>query len=637
MAFSVYFGGDASKEPESTKYDITLIMWLVVLIVLFFIGCIARRRGICRRKSSNYRHRKDRRSSGRGIGRGDRSTDPTRSRGVGASGGSGTPRDGGSTTRDIVGIKKPNQRTIPRTTDPVPTRLITSSSGLSAGPAPTRAPPANGSRPIFDATQPVVAFDAATVPVLATSYPASTLGLLTNGYGAFGTAPLDPFSSLDTFPLVRTPFPSLFGIEGIPQPTTIFPVNTFTEILQELATGAVVQPGLPPNAVLTGWVLHNILLAQQSTVNTDLLNLQINIENEPITTTGMADLVNSVLSDFGSLFTLMQNRINSLNTTQVMEGAITFQAVTISIMTAQSLITKALGKFTVFVTQTLGTAVHTDLPIVPIQELVTAILSDISAALAELTAALYGAGPTDPTTINNNLENLGVFGMWRTIVGADQGIWNSATINAVWTQFLAYEALQVAAILLLVEAYHFPNSPSVQKAEALTTQYLTRIMSARDAYAPRYPATDHSVLVVLLPGQDQVEFGQKIGTVWLIEPPQTGIDNLYKYIDAPVIANGVDIDGFANWRLPTREDVLLLLETVPPGMTEQDYLRSLGMTYNFNRQAPGTSEEIRFWVGGVRPSMATVNMQKSDNPNLSVSFVPVLPNILASVFAVHKY
>ena len=491
------------------------------------------------------------------------------------------------------------------------------------------------------------------------------------------------------------------AVPALPTVVDAADAKSFLHILRKLSRSACRQHGDD----LVGWVLHDFHVASIAATDAPLIALQALVRSQADVIFGTEDRILRLQDDMDRQTELLRQRIE-LQDRAATTNARTYLEASSAVAPQVGTLTRLFNSFTDVIGRCLDARTRSDLPITAIQDLLARIRREVSRELRVLSIKLgdaqLGGLPIavrlltpylDPNYPRYRVEHAGLIALWRAIVGGDELRFNAATVNMLWTQYLLYEGLQVVAVWMLDERFHYPITPDTRSAVELTCEYRF-IIDGREqqhvTYTPAFPPSDSNVWVVidpcmaehhcLEPVADPVELlrrrhrtrqarrlpagettlvaaaapvhcersvngrcdclphhgcrvdpGVRIGTVWLVDSPVRGTLNLFEYKNAAVVASKIRVGGFTDWRLPNTRELRDFLNTKLPGESDSDFMRRMRLTVDLARFLPGASVETRFWLNDL---LAVINPAVS--PTDFIFQIPQL-DVLASIFAVRDY
>jgi len=336
-----------------------------------------------------------------------------------------------------------------------------------------------------------------------------------------------------------------------------------------------------------------------------------------------------------------------------------------------------LQRFTRIILDALAATTQADLPIEEIESFIAAIARDVPGALR----VIYNSG-VDGVVLrgcNGNLDGgfrwgvgrggevdrdrAGIFTLWRRLVQGEEGIFNGATSNAIWTQLLAVEGLETSGAMLMDEQFHAPTPPELKSAVASIIHWRDVIRKQRQQYAPYISTTSADIWVVYRRREKEEEGDcsrslscvtttrRSEGVIWLLNSPVEGKQNLFTYAEASIVASKAgEVASRHNlhergWRLPSVDDVKSLLRHKRPNESDRDFLFRLGFASNLNQYLSQAGMQVRFWTS--QNSMVEIErfpllgplepIDPRQNRGGNIIYRPVDINTVASVFAVHDY
>lgn len=486
-------------------------------------------------------------------------------------------------------------------------------------------------------------------------------GVGSPGGGDVSLVPLNP----NTFDNITTSVPILIDISG---PGTVFSQDTFIVIYASLSANALSQQ--PGN--ITGWVINNANGAYTLSNNVMLDALKAAIAAQPGTTTMLSLLLTQIRTALQQEYKQQQRRLAIATGDTVIKSAIasginnsaalssltmqqrnlvlatiaqkTYEQKVFDIAGDTAIIETSVSAYNEVITQILAAPTFADIPVSSMNELVQGIFTEVNPALNTIAAAVISDSDVDFGIAASG--DAGLFALWRAIVGGNETVINTATINAIWAQYLYYEGLIVTAVLLMVEAYHSPYAaPDTSKAVAIVEKYAAFLMRLRDSYAPPFPVSAGPVILVYDDDQEDIEWGQRSGTAWYLQTPAIPVS----LPTARAAAAVLNVGGLIGWSLPTVDDVSRLLSTKPPPDPNQDpvapittdfvYLLQVGLGYNFDAYVAGPTNMggglgVRFWTSEGFLAYVDVN---SPTTGQSLIYSSPTPQTKAIGWAVRRF
>jgi hypothetical protein len=470
----------------------------------------------------------------------------------------------------------------------------------------------------------------------------------------------------------------LVGVDGNGS-LDVFPDDIFMQELIALRSNSNSPQSIP---IISGWVFNNARLASADSTNVQLGLLKTRIAGQPLCTSNVLPTLLTIQAEYNFQVELIYKRIQMTTAQQLInkdglgdtlsveqdQNALAIVQLTkllsgtysSKMFSVAGSITTILGKLQLLV-NVLGTVDSADSYInideVTLTKEINDLTKPVEEALNTLTNALLSN--EDDFDFNITIDSLSIDGgggsrrgaglmrLWREIVNGPSGgnmIMNTATINAIWCQYLYFEGLIVASVLLLVEAYHYTGSiTGGEMAANLSNRYVTFLTRLRRVYCPGMPPIADDILVVIDPDQQGIEFGERAGTIWTLSEPLNG--PLFTFGQSAAVANDIMIAGIQNWRLPSVEEIRILMNTknfdVRPNIisaetgkstvalpTDLEYCRKIGLADNYDVNLPFAGVEVRFWTSN--NSMAIILPGRT-----KIEYAT--PEGYANIFATHRY
>lgn len=473
----------------------------------------------------------------------------------------------------------------------------------------------------------------------------------------------------------------------------VFPYNFY---MDQLLTVLEYNNNSPPTSdVLAGWVLQNISLTSQSII--PLATLQAAIMDQPLCTTDLEIYLNKISIEYERQRMLVASRIeltsiqslkqngsqlvnlatsattntNNLSTLEQLYAVFT-QTYSVRMSTvvepAINRIRDVVREFNNILNRVLLATVLTEIPSTAnLQDFATSWIDQVSDDLSIIKSAIVGGEDDFDLDIEQDglSSQQGLLSLWRTIMGGNEPLINTATINGIWCQYLYLESILVAGIILQAEYQHLFSIPTATTQQLLQDN-ITFINRLRSVFCPGMPPIYENVFVVFPEEQLRViEFNARSGTIWLLDSPSSlsfpsSIATVSQYwplfdLQSAIVAVSlINVQGITNWNLPNPDHVMELLSlkgswnrltqygitadssstsstssTSPITPTNDlDFLRMLGLSGQYTPLLPGVGADVRFWTSIL---MLLIVPPQSTTPTYTT------PIGYANVFSVHSY